>query len=171
MARVRVQVPIDRLPPSQPETSVEPIVNQHGTKQLLNRTNVLVAAIAVLALCLIIILFFLLHDRNQLKQQVSKLSTTQNSNPQADVLKYQTAVSKLVDVPTSVTPQVTVLTSDSINQLPKGSVLQTSAKVGDAVLLYKVNATNSFVVIYRPSNDKVIIATASTSTSNTTTKP
>lgn len=169
MARVRVQVPVDQTAEHQPE--FEPAgEHQHNTPvRLFNRNN---AAIGLLILIVLIVVTSLLNDRKKLENKVNQLSTSQGSNAQTDTQKYQDAVSKLVEVPANITPAVSILTPDSIKQLPNESILQTSAKAGDVILLYKVNESNSFVVMYRPSNNRVVLATASTSNnSSNSTKP
>lgn len=162
MARVRVQVPVEKSAIHHESASSQ---SSTQTNRLMTKNNLLVGG----AVVIVILVGLLINDRNHLKNELKKESSSQNT--QTDAQKYQEAVSKLVEVPGGVIPSVSVLTEETIKQLPKDSILQSSAKVGDAILLYKQSDSYSFVVIYRPSGDKVVLATASSSQAPAATKP
>lgn len=108
----------------------------------------------------VVILFFLIslvNDRNQLKQEVEKLSTSQGTQTQSNQ-KVVDDVAKLVDVPAGITPAVKTPSGSEIAQLSKDNSLYKSAKAGDAFLLYTEQDSSLFLVIYRPSESKVVLA-------------
>lgn len=161
MARVRVQVPV-----GQPEQPQQPEVQADGSqipgpraRQLFTRSNLVIAGVVFVV---VIVMFSLLSDRKKLEDKVNKLSTTQATTPQNDAQKYQDAVSKLVEVPSAVTPTVKVPTQDEITSLSKDNGLYSTAKVGDVFLVYINQDKSLFLVIYRPSDSKVILAAQAT---------
>lgn len=168
MARVKVQVPIDQTAAPQtaaPEVLVQP--PPAPRRQLITKNNVAILVVIVL------VLGFLINqanDKKHLQNQLNKLSTAQADNPQTDTQKYNDAVSKLVSVPSGVNPDVRVLTQDTLNQLPKDNILYSSAKIGDVILLYKNTDNSLFIVIYRPSAQKIILATSGTQSNQPTAK-
>lgn len=154
MARVRVQVPIDQS--KQQIAAVEPapaLVNPGGS--WFTKNNLVKLALAGLV---VIILFVLLNDRNQLKEQVDKLSTTQPV-PANDVQKYQEEIGKIVELPSGQTPSLIPVTD--AKKLASENPFFKHAQDGDVVLLYVSPDKSVRAILYRPSTKKVIEATSS----------
>lgn len=139
-------------------------------RQPLDRNKVMLAVVAGMFVVILIVLFSVLHQRNQLKSQVNELSTGQNSGTD-DTQKYNALVSKIVDVPNGVTPQVRVLADSDISQLSADNTLYKSAKTGDVFLLYQKPDKNLFLIVYRPSSGKVVLATLGSSGTSAATQP
>lgn len=168
MARVRVQVPVepDMVKPEPPQSEIQSSNPSSGTRrQLLTRNNILVG---IVLLAVVIFIFNLLSDRKKLEDKVNKLSTNQSSNPQNDAQKYQDAVSKLVEVPNGSMPAVKIPTQDEITSLSKDNSLYNTAKPGDVFLIYTNQDKSLFLVIYRPSSGKVILAAQASQQSTAT---
>lgn len=150
MARVRVNVPVE--PP-------KPVETTNTSKQItLPHFNIKKVLYVGGAIAIAILLFVLIQDRNNLKNELSKGSTqTQN-----DVQKYQSEVASLVEVPAGITPKAQPLTDTALEQLATKDIAFKNAQAGDVVLVYEKTDNTRFIVIYRPSSKKVILATAAT---------
>lgn len=162
MARVRVQVPVDQAEAQQPAPEVpQPIAPQSAPvqpRQFITPKNLKLAGVLILAAAVVFLLFSLMHQKKVLKQEVDKLSTTQSTS-QADA-KYQQNVAKVVEVPAGITPQTKTPTDAELSQLSKDNPIYKSTKSGDVFLVYTNPDKSLYVVIYRPSTGKVILATA-----------
>lgn len=158
MARVRVEVPVEPKQQSAPETHQQITVPRINGKKLL----FLVGALVVVGL-----IFVLINDRNHLKNELKK----ESSQTQSDTQKYQNEVAELVEVPDGTTPKVQTLTDTAVQQLASKDAAFKSAQAGDVVLVYDKKDNTRFVVIYRPSSKKVILATAASVTAASTNQP
>lgn len=159
MARVHIQEPIEE-PVAQQQTEVVAPAQEPSRRAVnfLSRKNIISGAIVVVALLVIFMLFSLMQDKNKLKSEVNKLSNGQTSAASNEE-KYQTEVAKLIEVPEGVKPQVKTPTEAEITQLVAGNPIYKNTKTGDAFLIYTYPDKSIFVVIYRPSTNKVILAT------------
>ena len=160
MARVQLQVPIKQPAPQPPAPVKTPISQQ----------KMLTIAVVALVVIVLVVIVMLLKDRNHLQQQVNQLSTTQ-TNSGSDTQKYQAAVNKLVETPSGVTPTVKTPSADEIAQLSKNNVLYKDTKAGDVFLLYTNPDKSLYLVIYRPSTGKILLATQASQDTSTTTSP
>lgn len=160
MARVSIQVPVDP-PEEQQTTQVAP-----NKRSPLTRKNLITGLVAILMLVVIFLLFSLMNQKKELKQQVDKLSSGQAGTNQ-DNQKYQAEVGKLVAVPDGVVPTITTLTQDSIDQVLKQNPTLSAAKPNDAILIYTRQDKTFFLVIYRPSTQKIILAIEGSKTAAT----
>ncbi len=169
MARVRVQVPVDQLPAShQPHAAL----HEHAHPQPLLTKNRLAVGVAVLFLIVVVLLVSVMNDRNKLKQQVDNLATPgQAANTDQTAQRYNEEVGKLVEVPSGVSPAVKTPTQAELEQLKKGNSLYNSAQVGDAFLIYTKSDKSLFLVIYRPTSHKIILAAESRQEPAQTTQP
>lgn len=186
MARVSVQVPIEQSEPEAEAQNYEPI-NDANYQSVSNQATPSPAAQPVYAprpslvtgkrltlagfVVLVIIVFafmVVLKDRNQLKQQV-KQAATQASTPANDALKYKEAVSKLVDVPSDVTPLANTPPEAEITKLKSENPIYANVKTGDVFVIYTLTDKSLFLVVYRPGVNKIILATAGNQASSTST--
>lgn len=178
MARVMVKIPdeTDTKPvsdvqaPAAPQPPVSP--DPGGVKPRVSKNNLIIGTVTVVVIIVIFMFLSLNNDKKHLKDEVNKLSSSQASTtPQNDALKYQDEISKIVDVPQGITPAAKILSDTEINQLSKDNPIYKSAKNGDAFLLYTYPDKSLFLVVYRPSTHKVVLATlGSQQTSTTPTK-
>ncbi|MBA3758418.1 hypothetical protein H0X10_02190 [Candidatus Saccharibacteria bacterium] len=164
MARVRVQIPVDQ---SAAQQSFPAEHTSQNPRQLMTRKNIITGAIVLVLLAVILLLFSLMNQKKDLEKKVDKLSSGQNS--QDDTQKYQDDVSKIVDVPSEITPVVSTPDDAKISQLSKDNSLYKDAKSGDVFLLYTNPDKSLYLVIYRPSIGKVILALSQVSQQSTPT--
>lgn len=145
---------------------------QTTRRNLLTKTNLAIAGILLVVLFVLITLISLLNDRKHLKNEVTKLSSSQTT-PAAtnDAQKYQDAVSKLVEVPAGITPRIETPNDEKLNQLKQANSLYKDAKNGDIFLVYSNPDKSIFLVIYRQSNNKIVLAVLDTSQQAQKTKP
>lgn len=163
MARVRVQVPVEPNSASADNTTPAPGLNGLPFKFTPKNVLILLGIIVVIGF-----LISLLHDRSQLKNQVNQLSSQASGSD--DTQKYQAAVTKLVEVPDGIVPTVKTPTDAELTQLKQDPTYK-DTKTGDVFLVYKNPDGSLYVVIYRPTVNKVVLATVGSSgTSNTQTK-
>lgn len=154
MARVQVQVPVEPGQKPTEATHREIALPYFDAKKLLYIGG---------ALVVMVLLFVLINDRNHLKSELKKeSSTTQN-----DTQKYQNEVATLVEVPAGITPKSQTLTDTALQQLAAKDAAFKNAQAGDVVLVYDKTDNTRYVVIYRPSSKKVVLATAATVTTST----
>lgn len=161
MARVQVQVPVEPKQADRqvPESHVV-TVPRIGSRKALYIGGVLLV---------IIVLGVLINDRNNLKNELKKESSSQAQN---DNQKFQNEVAKLVHVPAGVTPTVKTPTSDELTKLINQNALYKNAKADDVFLVYNNPDKSIFLVIYRSSTHKIVLAVLDTSQqSNQADKP
>ena len=106
----------------------------------------------VVATVLILIggLAYVIKDRNDLKNEVSKLSQTKQVDPNQEAKDLSAEVGRLIEVPTDEVPTIaTVIDADKVKNQP----FFTKAVNGDKVLLYSKSGK---AILYRPSTKKII---------------
>lgn len=154
MARVKIQVPVEPTEQPTDATHRQIALPHFEAKKLLYIGG---------ALVIVILLLVLINDRNHLKSELKKeSSTTQN-----DTQKYQSEVAALAEVPVGITPKSQILTDTALQQLASKDTAFKNAQSGDVVLVYDKTDNTRYVVIYRPTTKKIVLATAATVTTNT----
>ena len=166
MARVKVQVPIEQ---NEVEHDQQYGSSRRSPRGYLSNRDKRKTLAAVAILAVIIIIAALLNNQRHLNQQISKLNSNQNSSTDQNQ-KYQDDVARLVNVPEGVKPQVKVPTDTELAQLVKENSIYKNTQSGDVFLVYTTSENNLFVVIYRPSSQKVILATQASQSPAQTTK-
>jgi hypothetical protein len=162
VARIKVGVPVE---PMMSRSSM-PVASQPAPR----KKNFAAAGLLIAAAFIAFLVFSLVQDRNNLKQQVTKLSS--GPTTQSDGQKLNADVAKLIEVPQGVVPVVKTPSAADIEQLAKENDLYKNARAGDAFLLYAQADSSLFLVIYRPSTNKVILAApASVGQASQTTAP
>jgi hypothetical protein len=162
VARVTVRVPPEALQPAlrpvgqqTPAASPPPPSRQSssGAKYLLYGGGMLLVLVLVI---------LLVNDRRHLKQEVNKLSsTTQADNKtQNDGQKYQEEVSKLIEVPAGVTPLANIPSQDDLAKLQSDNPIYKNVQAGDVFLIYTLEDKSLFLVVFRPTTHKIVLATA-----------
>lgn len=135
-------------------------------------SKLFVLFILIVIAALAVGLAFVLNDRNHLKNEVSKLSQSQQTNAASvnEAKELNAEVGKLIELPSDEVPTIaTVVDADKV----KNQAFFASAQNGDKVLLYSKNGK---AVLYRPSTKKIInvapinIGSGQTTTTPTTTK-
>jgi hypothetical protein len=130
-----------------PETS-NPISSLAATqKSGMPRLILLIALIVLIALGIGLVL--LLKDRNHLKNEVSKLSQSQQTTVN-EATELNNEVGKLIQLPTDEVPTVaTVIDAAKV----KSQAFFANAQNGDKLLLYSKTGK---AILYRPSTKKII---------------
>lgn len=117
-----------------------------GRLQGLSRQQIIFIVVIILMLG---IMMFLAYDRNKLKNEVAKSSSTSTSSVnEAQELKQ--AISQYIELSDEETP--TVATVVDVNKV-KNQTFFKNAQNGDKVLLF---AKSGKAILYRPSTKKVI---------------
>lgn len=161
MPRVQVPVPASAqapasVAPSQPVTPVveAPAQVAHAPKvplsQRFSKEQKLYAAVGVTFLILIIMLFSVMHSKNQLQSKVDKLSGNSVSSGANDIKQLTAEIGKVYELPTGETP--TLATVSDVSKV-KNQAFFKNAQNGDKVLLYSKAGQ---AILYRPSTKKII---------------
>ena len=137
---------------TEPTTQNDPVAQQEAEvvkSPRIHRKKIYLAAAVLLMVLLVGGLIYLLQDRNDLKQEVNKLSQTQQPT-EDEAAQLNAAVGALIELPSDETP--TVATVVDVEKV-KDQVFFARAQNGDKVLLY---AKSSKAILYRPSTNKII---------------
>lgn len=147
--------------PSAPEVVADqqkPDPQPNGSK---NRTLLLWAAVLVIV-GLTVAMIMIVMDRNELKDKVNDLSTTQEQGKD-ETEQLVSQLGKYLELPTDETP--TLATVTDVESL-KNQQFFKNAQNGDKVLLYSKAGR---AILYRPTTKKVVdISTLATQGSDTT---
>jgi hypothetical protein len=162
VARVTVRVPPEALQPAARPAVVQqpPASSPPPSRQPSSATKYLLYGGGVLLVLVLVIL--LVNDRRHLKQEVNKLSsTTQADNKdQNEGQKYQEEVSKLIEVPQGVTPLANTPSQDDLAKLQADNPIYKTVQAGDVFLIYTLEDKSLFLVVFRPTTHKIVLATA-----------
>lgn len=146
----RVQVPVPAQPePRQPAASVVEAPAQVPAERF-SRDQKLFAAVGAVFLILIIMLFSVMHSKNQLQSKVDKLSNSSTSSSANDIKQLTAEIGKVYELPTGETPTLATV-SDATKV--KNQAFFKNAQNGDKVLLYSKAGQ---AILYRPSTKKII---------------
>jgi uncharacterized protein HemX len=131
-----------------PATSDYPISPAEPQKRGVPKLIALITSIVVL-IALAVGLVLILKDRNHLKNEVSKLSQSQQATAD-EATELNNEVGKLIQLPADEVPTVaTVIDAAKV----KSQAFFASAQNGDKLLLYSKSGK---AILYRPSTKKII---------------
>jgi uncharacterized protein HemX len=130
-----------------PTTSDNPISPAAPQKRGMPKLIASITGIVLIALAVGLVL--ILKDRNHLKNEVSKLSQSQQATVN-EATELNNEVGKLIQLPTDEVPTVaTVIDAAKV----KSQAFFASAQNGDKLLLYSKSGK---AILYRPSTKKII---------------
>lgn len=129
---------------------VAPAAPKRPLSQRLTKEQWLFAAVGVMFLVLIVVLFSVLHDKNQLQAKVNKLSDNSASANQDEVNRLTQQIGQFFQLPTGETPTLATVSDAS---KVRNQAFFKDAQNGDKVLLYSKAGE---AILYRPSTKKII---------------
>ncbi len=140
----------------------EQVTPKRSSKPAIPKHLIIKLGVGLLALALILGISMLISDRNQLKSEINKLSSTSVSSEKDETQQLVDRLGKFMELPSNETP--TLATVSDVESL-KAQVFFKNAQNSDQVLLY---AEAGKAILYRPSTQKIIeVATINTGATGT----
>jgi hypothetical protein len=157
----RIKVPVPQQPLDEPKPTEVMEAPAQANKRLprlssgpwserLAKERLVLGAIALGFLVLIIMLFSLMSERNELKEQVTKLSGSSADSGAEEVKRITREISRTFQLPTGETPTLATVTDAT---KVRAQAFFHDAQNGDKVLLYSKAGQ---AILYRPSTKKII---------------